>query len=104
MRKPIVRTLAKNPNMLPRFGLGFDIHRLEPDPGGSIMLGGYTVSCDYKLVAHSDGDVVLHAVTDAILGALALGDIGEWFPDTDPQHAQRASYQTFFAPSLRTNA
>ena len=66
-----------------RIGIGYDIHRLEPGEG--IMLGGVRVPCPFNAVAHSDGDVVLHAVSDAILGALAAGDIGEHFPDTDEQ-------------------
>lgn len=65
-----------------RIGHGFDVHRLAPGEG--IMLGGVSIPCEYRLVAHSDGDVLLHAVIDALLGALALGDIGQHFPDTDP--------------------
>ena len=68
-----------------RIGLGFDIHRLEADPapGAGIMLGGVRVPCPYRVVAHSDGDVVLHAICDALLGAVAAGDLGEHFPDND---------------------
>ncbi|MDA3963866.1 MAG: 2-C-methyl-D-erythritol 2,4-cyclodiphosphate synthase [Planctomycetota bacterium] len=74
-----------------RVGIGFDIHRLEPaDPGG-IVLGGVTVPCPYRLIAHSDGDVVLHALCDALLGAVGAGDLGELFPDTDAAHAGRDS-------------
>lgn len=57
-----------------RIGQGFDVHELEA--GDGMTLGGLWVPCDYQLVAHSDGDIVLHAVMDAMLGALALGDIG----------------------------
>ncbi len=64
-------------------GLGFDVHRLAE--GESLVLGGVTIPSEIGTVAHSDGDVVLHALVDALLGALALGDIGEHFPDTDPQ-------------------
>ena len=67
-----------------RVGQGFDLHRLEP--GDGITLGGLWIPCEYRLVAHSDGDVVLHALMDAMLGALALGDIGQLFPDTDPAY------------------
>lgn len=67
-----------------RVGLGHDTHRLGP--GLPLILGGITVPHENGCIAHSDGDVLLHAVTDALLGACALGDIGEWFPDTDPQH------------------
>jgi 2-C-methyl-D-erythritol 2,4-cyclodiphosphate synthase len=67
-----------------RIGIGTDIHRLEP--GGPLRLGGVDVPFDQGLRGHSDGDVVLHAVSDAILGAAGLPDIGERFPDTDPQY------------------
>jgi 2-C-methyl-D-erythritol 2,4-cyclodiphosphate synthase len=70
--------------MLPfRVGHGYDLHRLQP--GGHLVLGTVVVSTDISPVAHSDGDVVLHALVDAILGAIAGGDIGELFPNTDPQ-------------------
>lgn len=79
--------------MTHRVGLGFDIHRLEQDltPQAGIMLGGVRVPCPYRVVAHSDGDVVLHAVCDALLGAVAAGDLGEHFPDHDPVHRGRDS-------------
>lgn len=66
-----------------RIGHGFDLHRLRQ--GGTLMLSGVAVSDELSPVAHSDGDVVLHAVVDALLGAMALGDIGEHFPDTEPR-------------------
>ena len=67
-----------------RTGLGFDIHRTDPDR--PLVLGGVHITdAPFGLAGHSDADVVLHAVTDACLGALALGDIGRHFPDTDPQ-------------------
>lgn len=68
-----------------RIGLGFDAHKFIKDGSGDnhIMIGGVEVKCKYKLEAHSDGDVLLHAITDAVLGALALGDIGEHFPPSD---------------------
>lgn len=68
-----------------RVGLGHDTHRLAP--GRPLVIGGVTIPHDHGPVAHSDGDVLLHAITDALLGAAALGDIGEWFPDADPQYA-----------------
>lgn len=76
-----------------RVGIGFDIHRLEadPSPAAGIMLGGVRVPCPWRVVAHSDGDVVLHAICDALLGAVAAGDIGEHFPDNDPAHRGRDS-------------
>lgn len=64
-----------------RIGQGFDVHRVEA--GDGMTLGGLWVPCAYRVVAHSDGDIVLHAIMDAMLGALALGDIGQLFPDTD---------------------
>lgn len=64
-------------------GLGFDVHRLAE--GESLVLGGVPIDAPLGTVAHSDGDVILHALVDALLGALALGDIGEHFPDRDPQ-------------------
>lgn len=66
-----------------RIGHGFDIHRIEPGEG--VTLGGVFIPCEYRLIAHSDGDVLIHALCDALLGAIAAGDIGKLFPDTDPQ-------------------
>ncbi|MEK6788459.1 MAG: 2-C-methyl-D-erythritol 2,4-cyclodiphosphate synthase [Pseudomonadota bacterium] len=66
---------------LPRMGHGVDVHRFGP--GDHVTLGGVAIPHDQGLVAHSDGDVALHALADALLGALALGDIGQHFPDTD---------------------
>ncbi len=68
-----------------RVGIGYDIHRLEQETGASITLCGITIPCDHRLVAHSDGDVAFHALTDAVLGACGAGDIGEHFPDNDPR-------------------
>lgn len=69
---------------IPRLGHGFDVHRFaEPAPGSFIMLGGVKIPHHKKLIAHSDGDVLIHALCDALLGAAALGDIGKHFPDTD---------------------
>ena len=62
-------------------GFGYDIHRLEA--GQSLVLGGVTLESDRGTIAHSDGDVLLHAIMDALLGSLSLGDIGMHFPDTD---------------------
>lgn len=66
-----------------RTGLGWDVHRLAP--GRPLILGGVTVPCEFGLDGHSDADILSHAITDALLGAAALGDIGMHFPDTDPQ-------------------
>ncbi len=68
-----------------RVGIGTDIHRLEP--GGVLRLCGIEIEHDMHLRGHSDGDVVLHAVADALLGAAGLPDIGEQHPDTDPRNA-----------------
>ena len=63
-------------------GFGFDIHRLVPDR--PLLLGGVEIPHPYGLQGHSDGDALLHALTDAVLGAAGKGDIGQWFPDDDP--------------------
>jgi 2-C-methyl-D-erythritol 2,4-cyclodiphosphate synthase len=66
-----------------RIGQGFDVHAFGP--GDHVMLGGVRIPHTNGLVAHSDGDVAVHALCDALLGALALGDIGQHFPDSDPR-------------------
>lgn len=65
-----------------RIGHGYDVHKFGGQ--GPIIIGGVRVPYEQGLLAHSDGDVLLHAISDALLGALALGDIGQHFPDTDP--------------------
>src|SRR5437667_2441268 len=72
-----------------RVGHGYDLHRLQP--GGQLMLGGVPVSSEVSPIAHSDGDVVIHAIVDAILGAIGKGDIGEHFPNTDPKWKEAPS-------------
>jgi 2-C-methyl-D-erythritol 2,4-cyclodiphosphate synthase len=72
------------PPALPRVGLGYDVHRLVE--GRPLMLGGVEIPSAKGLDGHSDADVVLHALADALLGAAALGDIGRHFPDTDPRY------------------
>jgi 2-C-methyl-D-erythritol 2,4-cyclodiphosphate synthase len=67
-----------------RIGFGYDIHALLP--GRSLILGGVTLPFAKGLLGHSDADVLCHAISDALLGAAALGDIGEHFPDTDPKY------------------
>lgn len=67
-----------------RVGQGYDAHRFKP--GGLVVLGGVEIPFDQGLAAHSDGDVLLHAICDALLGAAALGDIGRHFPDSDPAY------------------
>lgn len=66
-----------------RVGIGYDVHALEP--GYELTIGGVKIPHDKGLKGHSDADVLVHAICDAILGALSLGDIGKHFPDTDPQ-------------------
>lgn len=68
-----------------RIGHGYDVHRLVP--GRKLILGGVEVPFDLGLLGHSDADVLAHAVMDALLGAAALGDIGQHFPDSDPAYA-----------------
>ncbi|MEC8376401.1 MAG: 2-C-methyl-D-erythritol 2,4-cyclodiphosphate synthase [Pseudomonadota bacterium] len=68
-----------------RIGHGFDVHKFGGD--GPIVIGGVSIDYEQGLVAHSDGDVLLHALCDALLGAAALGDIGKHFPDTDDSYA-----------------
>jgi 2-C-methyl-D-erythritol 2,4-cyclodiphosphate synthase len=67
-----------------RVGQGFDVHRFSDDPRRQLVLGGCVFDGERGLVGHSDADAVAHAVTDALLGAAGLGDIGQVFPDTDP--------------------
>ena len=67
-----------------RIGHGFDVHRFGGE--GPCILGGVKVPYEQGLIAHSDGDVLLHAISDALLGALALGDIGHFYPDNDPKY------------------
>lgn len=67
-----------------RIGMGYDVHRLVE--GRALIMGGVTIPYELGLLGHSDADVLLHAVADALLGAAALGDIGKHFPDTDPAY------------------
>jgi len=72
-----------------RTGIGWDVHRIAPDR--RLVLGGVEIPAPFGLDGHSDADILLHAVTDAILGGAALGDIGMHFPDTDPRWKDAAS-------------
>jgi 2-C-methyl-D-erythritol 2,4-cyclodiphosphate synthase len=69
--------------LTPRIGQGWDVHRIAP--GRALVLGGITIPSEFGLAGHSDADVLSHAITDAILGAITAGDIGMHFPDTDPR-------------------
>ena len=72
-----------------RIGHGYDVHKLVPDR--KLILGGVDIPYEYGLLGHSDADVVVHAIMDALLGAAALGDIGRHFPDTDPAYKGASS-------------
>ena len=74
-----------------RIGHGYDVHRFGE--GDHLTLGGVQIPFDFGFIAHSDGDVLLHAICDALLGACALGDIGRHFPDTDPTYKGADSRQ-----------
>jgi len=74
-----------------RIGQGYDVHAFGE--GSGVTLGGVSIPFARSLVAHSDGDVLIHALIDGLLGALALGDIGQHFPDTDPQYKNCNSRQ-----------
>jgi 2-C-methyl-D-erythritol 2,4-cyclodiphosphate synthase len=78
-----------------RVGIGYDSHRF--DSPGPLILGGVSIPYDKHLHGHSDGDAVCHALTDALLGAAGLGDIGEMFPDKDPANAGRDSVEMLAA-------
>lgn len=73
----------------PRIGHGYDVHAFTQ--GDGFVLGGLHIPADRTIVAHSDGDVLIHALCDALLGAIGLGDIGHLFPDDDPQNENRDS-------------
>lgn len=77
--------------MIHKVGFGFDVHRFIT--GNSVILGGVRIPSEYAIEAHSDGDVLLHAICDAILGALGEGDIGDLFPDTDSTNKNRNSVE-----------
>jgi 2-C-methyl-D-erythritol 2,4-cyclodiphosphate synthase len=90
LAKPTRPKCLMNRNSL-RIGIGHDTHRLVP--GGPLILGGISIPFEMQLLGHSDADVLLHAVTDALLGAAGLGDIGEHFPDTLPVNRNRSSIE-----------
>jgi 2-C-methyl-D-erythritol 2,4-cyclodiphosphate synthase len=80
-----------------RVGSGIDVHAFGP--GDSVVLGGVRIAHTRGVIAHSDGDVLLHALVDAVLGAAALGDIGQHFPDSDPQW-KGANSERFVAAAI----
>ncbi len=85
-----------------RVGIGFDSHRFAP--GRPLILGGVVIEHPRGLEGHSDADVVLHALTDALLGAAGLGDIGDAFPNSDPANKNRDSADFLFAALERVKA
>lgn len=90
-----------------RIGHGYDLHRLEPQaPAGEgrpLVLGGVAIPHSHGPIAHSDGDALLHAIIDALLGALAFPDIGQLFPDTDARHLSRDSQEFLAAAGARVS-
>lgn len=88
--------------MTARTGIGYDSHRFAA--GGPMRLGGVDIPSDVILVGHSDGDAICHALTDAILGAAAAGDIGEMFADTDPANRGKDSVEMLVAALGRVHA
>jgi 2-C-methyl-D-erythritol 2,4-cyclodiphosphate synthase len=80
-------------------GIGYDSHRFAEGTG--VLLGGVMIAAPFKLVGHSDGDAVAHALTDAILGGAGIGDIGEMFPDSDPGNKGRNSIEMLSLAAAR---
>lgn len=105
---PPGRTNDAAPQPRFRVGLGYDLHRLEERPprgqGRTLVLAGVTLEHDRGPVAHSDGDALYHAVTDAVLGALGMPDIGQLFPDTDPRHESADSIVFITEAATRAGA
>ncbi len=87
---------------VPVTGIGYDCHRLVP--GRALVLGGVTVPHEFGLLGHSDADVLTHAIIDALLGAAALGDIGQHFPDTDERYRDADSIALLTAAVERVRA
>ncbi len=74
-----------------RIGIGIDLHKLDINSSKPLVIGGIRIPSEQGILAHSDGDVLIHAIVDALLGASALGDIGELFSDTDPSNKDKKS-------------
>lgn len=91
--------IAKHRYLVTRVGIGYDSHRFAPP--GPLILGGVSIPSDVRLHGHSDGDAIAHAVTDAILGAAGLGDIGEMFSDKDPANEGKDSIEMLAAAVAR---
>ena len=91
--------IADHRFLVTRVGIGYDSHRFAPP--GPLFLGGVSIPSDVRLHGHSDGDAIAHAVTDAILGAAGMGDIGEMFSDTDPANRGKDSIEMLAAAVAR---
>ena len=85
-----------------RVGIGYDSHRFAPP--GPMILGGVSIPAEVHLDGHSDGDAIAHALTDAVLGAMGAGDIGQLFPDTNPRNKGRNSIEMLRMAVERVNA
>lgn len=88
--------------MTTRVGIGYDSHRFAD--GGPLRLGGVDIAFEKHLVGHSDGDAIVHAITDAVLGAIGAGDIGELFSDQDPANRGRDSLEMLSAAVVRARS
>jgi 2-C-methyl-D-erythritol 2,4-cyclodiphosphate synthase len=97
-----VSAVPPPPRVPYRTGVGYDSHRLAA--GGPLRLGGIDIPFDRHCAGHSDGDAICHAITDALLGAAALGDIGALFPDTDPANRGRDSIEMLAAAVAAVHA
>jgi len=97
-----INDLMKGQGVMARVGLGYDIHRLVP--GRKLILGGIPIPYEKGLLGHSDADVLLHAACDALLGAAGMGDIGEHFPDTDPEYKDACSIDLLVTTYRRIQA
>jgi len=93
--------IAEHRSLITRVGIGYDSHRFAPP--GPLVLGGVSIPGDVHLAGHSDGDAIAHAVTDAILGAAGLGDIGEMFSDKDPANKGKNSIEMLEAAVARVH-
>jgi 2-C-methyl-D-erythritol 2,4-cyclodiphosphate synthase len=94
--------IAEHRFLVTRVGIGYDSHRFAPP--GPLILGGVSIPSDVRLHGHSDGDAIAHALTDAILGAAGLGDIGEMFSDKDPANKGKDSIEMLAAAVARIGA
>lgn len=94
--------MSRDAARAPRVGIGYDSHRFAE--GGPLRLGGVDIPVEYHLAGHSDGDAIAHAITDAVLGAAAAGDIGEMFSDQDSRNRNRDSIEMLVLATERVRA